>query len=314
MKGPPVLLRVAAPLPSLTPSGSSTRASLRVALVQQRWHVNAVDHAEALAQGVDLAAANGAQLVCLQELTLSPYFCSVEPDAGTAVRGEDLLTGPTLAFVRALAREHAVAVQASLFEDVPGAKGYNTAIVVGPDGTLLGATRKLHLPVTDGYYEDQYFDVGPARPEATPTYRVGGATFAVATCWDQWFPELARLYGLQKTQVLAYPTAIGSEPGFPDFDSAPLWRHTMVAHGIANGLFILAPNRFGTEGAITFYGSSFISDPFGRVLVDAPHDEAAVLVAELPLGHCEDWLRAFPFFAARRPDVYGAITAPVSYD
>ena len=88
----------------------------------------------------------------------------------------------------------------------------------------------------------------------------------------------------------------------------------MVAHGIANGLFILAPNRFGTEGAITFYGSSFISDPFGRVLVDAPHDEAAVLVAELPLGHCEDWLRAFPFFAARRPDLYGAITAPVSYD
>jgi N-carbamoylputrescine amidase len=307
-----MLLRIAPQLPSLTPSGTSSAATLRVAALQQRWHVNAAEHMDTLAEGIRLAATNGAVLVCLPELTLSPYFCSVAPGADTAVRGEDLPTGPTLAFVRAMASECGVAIQASLFEDVPGTKGYNTAFVVGPNGALLGVTRKLHLPVTEGYYEDQYFDVGPASAQATPTYDVGGATFAVATCWDQWFPELARLYGLQGTQVLAYPTAIGSEPGFPDFDSAPVWRHTMVAHGIANGLFIVAPNRYGTEGAITFYGSSFISDPFGRVLVEAPRDEAAVLVATLPLGQCEDWLSAFPFFAARRPDVYGAITAPLA--
>ncbi len=307
-----MLLRIAPTLPSLTPSRASTTATLRVAAVQQRWHVNAAEHLDGLAEGIRLAAANGAQLVCVPELTLSPYFCSVEPTADVAVRGEDLLTGPTLRFVSAMATECGVAIQASLFEEVPGTKGYNTALVVGHDGTLIGTTRKLHLPVTEGYFEDQYFDVGPATSQATPTYDVGGAVFAVATCWDQWFPELARLYGLQGAQVLAYPTAIGSEPGFPDFDSAPLWRHTMVAHGIANGLFVVAANRFGTEGSITFYGSSFISDPFGRVLVEAPRDDAAVLVAELPLGQCEDWLSAFPFFAARRPDVYGAITAPLA--
>lgn len=307
-----MLLRIAPALPSLTPSATSTSRVLRVAAVQQRWHVNVADHLAGLTEGVRLAASNGATLVCLQELTLSPYFCSVEPTADSGLTGEDLLSGPTLRFVRDLATQCGVTIQASLFEFADGTKGYNTAIVVGPDGALLGTTRKLHLPVTEGYYEDQYFDVGPATEHATPTYDVNGATFAVATCWDQWFPELARLYGLQRTQVLAYPTAIGSEPGFPDFDSAPLWRHTMVAHGIANGLFIVAPNRFGTEGAITFYGSSFISDPFGRVLVEAPRDEAAVLIADLPLGQCEDWLTAFPFFAARRPDVYGALTAPLN--
>ena len=147
-----MLLRIAPALPSLTPSGTSTAATLRVAAVQQRWHVNAAEHMEALAEGIRLAATNGASLVCLQELTLSPYFCSVEPEADTAVRGEDLHTGPTLTFVRAMATECGAAIQASLFEDAPGTKGYNTAFVVGPDGALLGVTRKLHLPVTEGYY------------------------------------------------------------------------------------------------------------------------------------------------------------------
>ncbi len=122
---------------------------------------------------------------------------------------------------------------------------------------------------------------------------------------------MARLYSLGGAQVLCYPTAIGSEPDHPDFDTQPLWQQVIVGNGIANGLFMVVPNRFGTEGLITFYGSSFISDPYGRILVQAPRDEAAVLVADLDLAQRRDWLELFPFLATRRPDSYAALTAPV---
>jgi N-carbamoylputrescine amidase len=122
---------------------------------------------------------------------------------------------------------------------------------------------------------------------------------------------VARLYSLAGAQVLCYPTAIGSEPDHPAFDTQPLWQQVIVGNGIANGLFMVVPNRFGTEGLITFYGSSFISDPYGRILVQAPRDEAAVLVADLDLAQRRDWLELFPFLSTRRPDSYAALTAPV---
>ena len=139
-----------------------------------------------------------------------------------------------------------------------------------------------------------------------PSLRLG-----LPTCWDEWFPEVARLYSLGGAQVLCYPTAIGSEPDHPDFDTQPLWQQVIVGNGIANGLFMVVPNRFGTEGLITFYGSSFISDPYGRILVQAPRDEAAVLFADLDLAQRDDWLTLFPFLATRRPDSYAALAEPV---
>ena len=129
------------------------------------------------------------------------------------------------------------------------------------------------------------------------------------TCWDQWFPELARAYSLGGADLLVYPTAIGSEPDHPGFDTQPLWEKVIVGNGVANGLFMVVPNRFGPEGPLTFYGSSFISDPYGRILVQAPRDRAAVLVADIDLDQRRDWLELFPFLATRRPDTYGPLLA-----
>ena len=143
---------------------------------------------------------------------------------------------------------------------------------------------------------------------------VGGASFGFPTCWDQWFPELARAYSLAGAEVIVYPTAIGSEPDHPDFDTQPLWEQVIRANGIANGTFMVVPNRIRTEGPVTFYGSSFISDPYGRVLVQAPRDEAAVLVADLDLDQRRDWLELFPCLATRRPSEYDVLTEPNRID
>ena len=124
------------------------------------------------------------------------------------------------------------------------------------------------------------------------------------TCWDQWFPELARLYALGGAEMIVYPTAIGSEPDFPGFDTEPLWQQVITANGISSGTFMVAVNRYGDEGPLSFYGSSFISDPYGRVLVQAGRDEDAVLVADLEFDQCRDWLDLFPFNETRRPDAY----------
>jgi len=301
------------------------REPLRVGAVQHRWHADPEQHREVLAEGVRMAAQEGARLVCLQELTLSPYF-AIQPDGPAAVGAEpeDLETGPTSALARELAAETGAHVHASLYEraDAQDGLGFNTAIVAAPDGTLVARTRKLHIPVTVGYFEDRYFRQGPPGEDAFPVVAVGDARFGFPTCWDQWFPELARAYSLAGAEVLVYPTAIGTEPDHPDFDTQPLWQQVIVGNGIANGTFMVAVNRIGTEtmsrpgdpGAsatsITFYGSSFISDPYGRVLVQAPRSEPAVLVADLDLDARGDWLTLFPFLTTRRPDAYGTLVTP----
>ncbi len=285
---------------------------LRVGAVQQRWHPDPAEHRAGLAEGVRLAAAEGARLVCLQELTLSPYFAVTPDGPRPGVEPEPLDGGPTAAFAAELATETGVHVHASLWEARPGHDlGYNTAIVMAPDGSLVSRTRKLHIPITAGYYEDRYFEAGPADEVARPL-SIEGAQFGLPTCWDQWFPELARAYALAGADVLVYPTAIGSEPDHPDFDTEPLWETVIRGNGIANGLFMIAVNRIGVEEPLTFYGSSFISDPYGRKLVQAPRDEPAVLVADLDLGQRQDWLTLFPFLGTRRPDAYGSLATPRS--
>jgi N-carbamoylputrescine amidase len=309
------------PPPSPARTRPSSRAPLRVGLVQERWHPDPEEHQTALADGIRIAAAEGAAIVCLQELTLSPYF-AITPDGPQAAGAmpEELQDGPTVSFARRLAAETGVHVHASLFEradgpDGPDGLGYNTAIVVAPDGRLLSRTRKLHIPVTAGYYEDHYFRPGPAAGDPFPIIALPTqddpthpAQLGCPTCWDQWFPELARAYSLAGAEVLIYPTAIGSEPDHPEFDTQPLWQQVIVANGVANGTFMVAVNRIGTEAPLTFYGSSFISDPYGRVLVQAPRDQPAVLVADLDLDQRRDWLELFPFLRTRRPDAYERLT------
>jgi N-carbamoylputrescine amidase len=293
-------------------TATPTRRPLRVGAVQHRYDPDARLHRQALAEGVRLAAGQGAAIVCLQELTLSPYF-AVRPDGPGAgdVAPEPLPGGPTFEFAAGLAAETGTFVHASLYEapapDDGIGLGFNTAICVAPDGTLVARTRKLHIPRGSGYHEDRWF-----RPGTTgyPPVALAGATFGFPTCWDQWFPEVVRAYSLAGTDVLVYPTAIGSEPDHPGFDTEPLWERVIVANGIANGTFMVAVNRIGTEPPVTFYGSSFISDPYGRILVQAPRDEPAVLVADLDLDQRRDWLTLFDFFATRRPDTYQHLVDP----
>jgi len=282
------------------------REPFRIGLVQHRWHPDPEEHESALADGVRVAAEQGARLVCLQELSLSPYF-AVNPDAGDrpADRAEDIPTGPTTAFAARLAGETGAHVHASLYERAGlGRLGYNTAICVSPSGVVVARTRKQHIPVTAGYYEDRYFRAGDS---GYPVVEIAGAGFGFPTCWDQWFPELARAYSLRGAEVIVYPTAIGSEPDHPEFDTEPLWERVITANGIANGTFMVAVNRIGHEPPLTFYGSSFISDPYGRVLVQAPRDRPAILVADLDLDQRRDWLDLFPLLDTREPSQYGPL-------
>jgi N-carbamoylputrescine amidase len=318
MSEPPQLITATTPPGSPARTRPPERPPLRVGLVQERWRPDGDEHRAALAAGIRLAAQEGARIVCLQELTLSPYF-AITPDGPRAAGAEpeELESGPTVSFAREMARETGVHIHASLFERADQAGddlGFNTAVVVAPDGQLISRTRKLHIPVTAGYYEDHYFRPGPADADPFPLTRLPleGAPEPVnlgcPTCWDQWFPELARAYSLEGAEVIIYPTAIGSEPDHPDFDTQPLWQQVIVANGVANGTFMVAINRIGTEEPLTFYGSSFVSDPYGRVLAQAPRDRAAVIVADLDLDQRRDWLELFPFLTTRRPDAYARLT------
>jgi N-carbamoylputrescine amidase len=310
-------LTIAPALPSLSRVKTADRTALRVALVQMRWQENQSKHQATLELGIETAAKAGAKIVFLPELTLSRYPADKLPIAAANDQAEELIDGPTHRFAAKCAAANNVFVHASLFQkqDRTDGRGLNVAIVVSPAGQIVARTPKLHIPVTAGYYEDQYFAPGP-QDNPYPVYQMDFSgtkmRLGLPTCWDEWFPEVARAYSLAGAEVLAYPTAIGSEPDHPDFDTQPLWQQVIVGNGIANGTFMVVPNRYGFEGALTFYGGSFISDPFGRVIAKASRDEDEVLVADLDLDQRRDWLDLFPFLATRRPDTYSSLTAEVA--
>jgi N-carbamoylputrescine amidase len=318
------------PPPSPARTRPPSRPPFRIAAVQHRWHLDLEEHEAALGEGIRIGSEAGARLVCLQELTLSRYF-AVDPGGPEAAGAEpeELPGGRTFDFAARMARETGAHVHASLYERADGKDGlgFNTAIVVSPEGELLARTRKLHIPITAGYHEDRYFRPGPGDSDAFPlvtlpaelhqisclqdgkfdAVREEGVHLGLPTCWDQWFPEVARAYSLEGADVLVYPTAIGSEPDHPEFDTQPLWQQVIVGNGIANGVFMVAVNRIGSEPPLSFYGSSFVSDPYGRILAQAPRDEPAVLIADLDLDQRRDWLELFPFLTTRRPDTYARL-------
>jgi len=308
------LIEAEAPLDSPARVNPPRRARFRIGAVQHRWHADPAEHERALAEGIELAAERGAQLICLQELTLSRYFAT-DPRGPRAVGAEpeELPGGRTFEFAARMAGETGAHVHASLYEraEGPDGLGFNTAIVVSPAGELVARTRKLHIPLTAGYHEDRYFRPGPGvGEEPYPLVALAQARLGLPTCWDQWFPEVARAYSLEGADVLVYPTAIGSEPDHPEFDTQPLWEQVIVGNAIANGVFMVAVNRIGEESPLRFYGSSFICDPYGRKLAQAPREQPAVLVAELDLDQREDWLELFPFLSTRRPEAYGRLVGP----
>ena len=276
--------------------------TLKIGLVQEKWIENPEKHQERLASGIFAAALQGAEIVCLQELTLSPYFCTRSNVDGSAYM-EDLTTGPTARFVSAMAKSAQVTITSSLFEKA----GYNTAVAFDKTGQLVAVTRKQHIPSGEKYHENYYFKPGDSN---YPLHELVGHRFGLPTCYDQWFPELSRIYGLKETEVLVYPTAIGTEPTAPGFDSQPMWQKVMVAQGIMANTFIVAVNRIGCEDGLEFYGSSFISNPMGEILVQAPRNEPAVIVAELDFGQRALWGRLFPFATQREPETYQDLVKP----
>jgi len=273
---------------------------LIVGLVQERWYESQSEHQAKLAEGILSAAKQGAQLVCLQELTLSPYFCT-RADADPTPYMEDIHSGPTSKFIGQCAKEAGVYITASLFEK----DGYNTAVAYDGTGKLIAKTRKQHIPSGEKYHENYYFKPGDSN---YPIHAIAGHLFGLPTCYDQWFSELSRIYGLKGSEVIVYPTAIGGEPTAPEFDSQPMWQKVMVAQGIMSNQFIIAVNRVGIEDGLEFYGSSFISDPMGEILVQAPRNEPAVLVDELDFNKRALWGRLFPFSDQRQPKTYINLT------
>ncbi|MEZ7903851.1 MAG: nitrilase-related carbon-nitrogen hydrolase [Aquiluna sp.] len=292
------------------------RAVLKVAAVQLSHNVDSAAHTATVIGAIEIAVEAGAQIIFLPELTLSKYPADALPTGRPSQNAEQLESGPTFSLISQQAKKYGVVIHASLYQEagLTDGRGLNTAIVVGTNGELLGSTPKLHIPVTEGYFEDKYFAPGQGN-NPYPVFEmdlVGKPKLGLPTCWDEWFPEVARAYALAGADILCYPTAIGSEPDHPDFDTEPLWRQVIIGHAIANGLFIVVPNRWGNEGLLDFYGSSFIVDPYGRILAQAGRSGNEVLVAELDLDQRRDWLELFPFFATRRPDTYSSLSAAVT--
>ena len=275
---------------------------IHIALAQGHW-TGAQESTKALYRAlVAKAAASGAELICLPEFTLLPYFPGVRDSAGFRW-AEPLCGGISERFFGELARAHRLRLIGSLFERDEDGRYWDTATVHNPDGELAHFTRKVHIPSGDGYHETDYFD----GCDQFPVHDLDTVKLAAPTCYDQWFPELARIYALEGAELISYPTAIGSEPTASDFDSAAAWQTVMRGHAVANGVFVAACNRVGHENAVTFYGSSFICDPLGNVLAQASRDGDEVIHAVLKAYLRQQYLELFPLLQQRRPQHYGRL-------
>jgi len=284
--------------------------SFTIGLVQMRCDAEPEANLEKAAGLIREAAGRGAHIVCLPELFRSPYFCQRE-DAAAFDLAESI-PGPSTERLGRVARDAGVVVVASLFERRTAGVYHNTAAVLDADGQLLGIYRKMHIPDDPLYYEKYYFTPGDLgfRTFATRFGRVG-----VLVCWDQWYPEAARLTALQGAEVLLYPTAIGwhpSEKAEHGIAQHQAWELMQRAHAVANGVYVAAVNRVGHEGeakgGLEFWGASFVSDPFGEVVARASHDQEEVLVVECSRRRIEEVRRNWPFLRDRRIDAYGDIT------
>ena len=286
---------------------------LQIGLLQQHNTSSIEDNMQRLAQGIATLAAQGAQLIILQELHNSLYFCQTEQ-----VNLFDLaepIPGPSTQFFGTLAQKHQVVIVTSLFERRAPGLYHNTAVVIESDGTIAGKYRKMHIPDDPAYYEKFYFTPGDLgfHPIQTSVGCLG-----VMVCWDQWYPEGARLMALQGAELLIYPTAIGYESSDAPEEQQrqrEAWTTVQRGHAVANGLPVIAVNRVGHEPdpsgqtqGITFWGSSFVAGPQGEFLFRASSEEEACTLVEVDLAHSEQVRRWWPFLRDRRIEEYGAIT------
>ncbi len=287
-------------------------AKFKVGLIQMRMSPEPEENLRRAEQFIADAAGRGARVICLPELFRTRYFCRRE-----TLDYFDLaepIPGATTDRLSAAAAKAEAVVVASLYEKRAPGLYHNTAAVFGPDGKLLGVYRKLHIPDDPGYYEKYYFTPGDLGVKVFPTPfgRIG-----VLVCWDQWYPEAARLTALAGADLIFYPTAIGWDPADRDVrGEAELdaWRTMQRAHAIANGVYVAAVNRIGREGddadgpATDFWGNSFFCDPFGLVQAQAGDQNEEILIGEIEPGRGEEVRRRWPFLRDRRIDVYGGLT------
>ena len=292
------------------------KGNYRVGLVQMACSPDPDANLEKAAERVREAARQGAKIVCLPELFRAQYFCQREdPELFDLA---EPIPGPSTERLSSVAREEGVVVVASLFERRAAGLYHNTAAILDSDGTLAGIYRKMHIPDDPLYYEKFYFAPGDLgfRAFDTSVGRIG-----TLVCWDQWYPEAARITALEGASLLFYPTAIGWHPAEKQqYGSAQYeaWQIIQRAHAIANGVYVAAVNRVGMEygdirgnratgAGLEFWGGSFLADPFGRLIAQASHDREEILIGEVDLKHLEDTRRNWPFLRDRRIDSYAPI-------
>ncbi len=275
---------------------------LVIGLVQMRCAPEPTRNLEKAIAQIQAAAARGAVIVCLPELFLSPYPCQSE-DARFFDLAEPI-PGPTTEALGAVAEARRVVILGSIFEKRAEGIYHNTAVIIDADGRIAGRYRKMHIPDDPFYYEKFYFTPGDLDFTAHPT---AYARVGALVCWDQWFPEAARLTALAGAQILAYPTAIGWFRADNDATrqrQADAWETIQRSHAIANGVFVAAINRVGVEGELEFWGDSFVADPFGEVIARAGATAEETIVVECDLGRIERTRRNWPFLRDRRIDAY----------
>ena len=282
---------------------------VNIGLVQMSCTANPKDNLDKAINGIREAAAAGAQIICLQELFTSLYFCDVEDYANFHLA--EPVPGPSTDALGKLAGELGVVIIASLFEKRAQGIYHNTTAVLDADGSYLGKYRKMHIPDDPAYYEKFYFTPGDL---GYRVFRTRFATVGVLICWDQWYPEAARITSLMGAEVLFYPTAIGwaaSQDEQTNTEQYNAWQTIQRSHAVANGIHVVSVNRVGVEqnGAMSFWGGSFIANPMGTLLYQAPHDREEVHVAALDLGLTDTYRTHWPFMRDRRIDSYGPITS-----
>jgi len=283
--------------------------TVNVGLIQRAVSLDPETNLRDTVADMETAARRGAQIICTQELYRSQYFCQTEDHSFFGLA--ESIPGPSTAAFSAVARKHGVVIVASLFERRAQGLYHNTAVVIDADGTLLGMYRKMHIPDDPLFYEKFYFTPGDL---GFKTFDTKFARVGVLICWDQWYPEAARLTALCGAEILFYPTAIGWHPAEKEqygVAQHTSWETIQRSHAIANGLYVASPNRIGHEGepdgGIEFWGQSFICDPSGVIMQKAGSDQAEILIAECDLDRLEFQRTHWPFLRDRRIDAYGDI-------
>lgn len=281
--------------------------SVRVGLIQLTAEDTPAANVRKTLPRIEEAAAKGAKIIGLQEMFTTKYFC-ITQDPKHFDLAEPIETGPSVTELAKAAKRLGVVIVAPLFEARGSEVYHNTAAVIDADGTVLGKYRKMHIPQDPGFEEKFYFTPGDL---GFRTWKTAHGDIGVLICWDQWYPEAARLTALGGAQILFYPTAIGWLPE----EKAALgkaqhnaWETVQRGHGVANGCYVAATNRVGTEGRTQFWGQSFVSDPYGEIVARATVDQEEVLLADCDLVKQREFRRIWPFFRDRRIDAYGDLT------